>query len=474
MRIIYHILWFVTLFFPIFCLSGQSRLLTKSPGREHNSGEVTAMTRVCKIRIFFFLLPAVICVLCLLSACGGQAAADVQHAAVPSFPPLREKDGLRIAVASDLHFNPDDRPDPEAPRETAYSLELADALIWDVRQQDADLLILTGDLCNGGKPHRHEALTEKLRALEADGIAVYVLPGNHDLAPVTQTEFAALYTDFGYGEASSRDTVSLSYSVIRDGLMLLMLDTAGYPAVSADLPGASLPDSNRPYLSEQTLRWAEERLNEAKEKDLTVLAAGHYNVLTPSSRDDSYKGFYLESGERLASLLEEAGVPLYLSGHIHSRAVYQEKALTELVTEFLLGYPTAYSVLDLTEEDIVYTPRRIDVDAWAQESGQTDPVLLHFAQWQQDALRHYAHENVKYMSERNPLSAAETQQAEAFFYDVMNSYWQGSLSTDREKLETMPGYEPFFRCAEGYSYAWWLKDLISAASPLLKGFRIAR
>ncbi|MBO7669781.1 MAG: metallophosphoesterase, partial [Oscillospiraceae bacterium] len=239
------------------------------------------MTRVYKIRIFLLLLPAAVCVLFLLSACGGQAAADAEHAAVPGFPPLREKDGLRIAVASDLHFNPDDRPDPETPRETAYSLELADALLWDVRQQGADLLILTGDLCNGGKPHRHEALTEKLRKLEADGIAVYVLPGNHDLSPVTQTEFAALYTDFGYGEASSRDKTSLSYAVIRDGLMLLMLDTAGYPAVSADLPGASLPDSNQPFLSDEPLRWAEEQLAEAKKKNLTVLAAGHYHVLTP-------------------------------------------------------------------------------------------------------------------------------------------------------------------------------------------------
>lgn len=432
------------------------------------------MTRVYKIRIFLPLLLAAVCVLFLLSACGGQAAAEEQSAVVPAFPPLREKDGLRIAVASDLHFNPDDRPDPENPRETAYSLELADALLWDVRQQSADVLILTGDLCNGGKPHRHEALTEKLRALEKDGIAVYALPGNHDLAPVTQTEFAALYADFGYREAASRDKVSLSYCVIRDDLMLLMLDTAGYHTVSADLPGAFLPDSNQPYLSEETLRWAEERLEEAKEKKLTVLAAGHYNVLTPSSRDDSYKGFYLESGEKLAALLEEAGVPLYLSGHIHSRAVYQEKALTELVTEFLLGYPTAYSMLDITEEEIVYTPRRIDVDAWAQESGQTDPVLLHFARWQQDALRQYAHENVKYMSKRNPLNAAEAKQAEEFFYEVMDSYWQGSLSGKREALEVMPGYEPFFRCAEGYSYAWWLKDLIENASPLLMGFRIAK
>ena len=36
----------------------------------------------------------------------------------------------------------------------------------------------------------------------------------------------------------------------------------------------------------------------------------------------------------------------------------------------------------------------------------------------------------------------------------------------------MPGYEPFFRCAEGYAYGWWLKELIRTASPLLKGFTL--
>ena len=427
-----------------------------------------------RIRACLSALLTALCVLLLLTGCGNAAQAEADSTDVPVFPPLREKDGLRVAVASDLHFNPDDRPDPEDPREVSYSDELVDALLWDVRQQDADVLLLTGDLCNGGKVHRHEALTEKLRTLRDDGIEVYVLPGNHDLAPVMQTEFQELYADFGYADAFSRDGASLSYCVLRDDLMLLMMDTAGYYADATDLPGAEVPESNRPYLSGDTLRWAEEMLQAAEERGLTVLAAGHYNLLSPYGQDDSYKDFYLQSGDRLATLLEGYGVPLYLSGHIHQRAVYQENGLTELVTEFLLGYPTAYSVLDFTEDEIVYTPRRIDVDTWAGESGQTDPVLLHFAQWQQDALRQYAVDNVNYMSERNPLSAEEKKQAQEFFYRVMDSYWSGTLHDDRAKLEAMPGYAPFFRCAEGYSYGWWLKDLIESASPLLKGFRIPR
>ena len=80
-----------------------------------------------------------------------------------------------------------------------------------------------------------------------------------------------------------------------------------------------------------------------------------------------HSGYYVQNGERFAALLRSYGVPLYLSGHIHLRAVYQEDGLTELVTEYLLGYPTGYhAVCSISREDnIRYTPRRIDVDVWA-------------------------------------------------------------------------------------------------------------
>ena len=50
--------------------------------------------------------------------------------------------------------------------------------------------------------------------------------------------------------------------------------------------------------------------------------------------------------------------------------------------------------------------------------------------------------------------------------------WDGSLREKRAAIEAMPGYGPFFRCAEGYAYGWWLKNLIATASPLLKGFEL--
>lgn len=412
---------------------------------------------------------ALLCLILLLTACTGAAAAEVT---VPALPPLPEKGALRVAVASDLHFDPDNRPGGENPAQAAYNMELADALLWDARQQGADFILLTGDLCNGGRDYRHAALCEKLRRAESEGLPVYVLPGNHDLAPITQTAFAELYADFGYDEAFSRDLSSLSYCVVRDGLMLLMMDTAGYDTWTVDLPAAQVPDTGRIFFSENTLLWAESMLQLAQERGLRVLAAGHYNLLPEASRDPGSPSYYLINGDRFAMLLRKYEVPLYLSGHMHVRAVYQEAGLTELLTEYLLGYPTAYSVLDLDDGGIVYTPRRIDVDAWAAASGQEDPRLLHFARWQQEELWRYSAQNVEYMAARNPISRKEKADAAEFFYRAMNGYWSGTLADEREAVKAMPGAEPFYRCAEGYAYGWWLRDLIDKASPLLKGFAI--
>lgn len=425
---------------------------------------------------------ALLCAALMLSMCAadggrmpaaraeGKTPASETSAEASPESSARETDRLRVAVGSDLHLDPDNT-DKSLGSEVVYSPELVEALLWDAREQGAGFILLTGDICNGGKRHKHEALIEKLRQAEADGLPVYVLPGNHDLAPLRQTEFAELYADFGYDEAFSRDPSSLSYCVIRDGLMLLMMDTGGYSFSVIDLAGAPDRENSEPFLSDATLAWAEEMLREARTQGLTVLAAGHYNLLPEISRQPG-SGYCIENGDRFRELLREFGVPLYLSGHMHTRYVYQEDGLTELLTEYLLGYPTGYSLLDLTGRSLRYTPRRIDVDAWAAATGERDPVLLNFHDWQQEGLYNYSVSNIEYMSQRNPISQLEKGDATGFFYTVMNAFWDGSLSEKRAAVERMPGYEPFFRCAEGYAYGWWLKNLIETASPLLKGFEL--
>ena len=417
------------------------------------------------------LAAALLCVLALLFGGASGDAAPVSASPLPPVSSTPAVGGLRIAVASDTHLDPDNTDKTEPLSEAAYNMEIADAMLWDARTQGAELLLITGDLCNSGKPNKHEALAAKLRAAEAAGLAVYVLPGNHDLGPVTQTAFAALYADFGYDEAFSRDAGSLSYCILRDEVMLLMMDTAGYPAGAIDLPDAPARQDSQGFFTEDTLRWAETMLQTAAERQIPVLAAGHYNLLPEISRQAG-SGYYVENGERFAALLREYGVPLYLSGHMHLRAVYREEGLTEQLTEYLIAYPTGYTLLDLTAESLTVRPRRVDVEAWAAVAGQEDPVLLHFADWQERSFVSGTRRTVAAMAERNPLSETEQEAAADFFLAVMEAYWRGTLAEERDRINTMAGRDAFLRCAEGYSYGWWIPELIETASPLLGGYTL--
>ena len=136
------------------------------------------------------LCGAVLLLCVFLQMLAGRAPARAE--AGPDGTENTEVSPLRIAVASDLHLDPDNT-DKSQGSEVAYNMELVDALLWDAKQQGAQMLLLTGDLVNGGKPQRHEALAKKLRKAEQEGLPVYVLPGNHDLAPFGQTEFATCY-----------------------------------------------------------------------------------------------------------------------------------------------------------------------------------------------------------------------------------------------------------------------------------------
>ena len=95
-----------------------------------------------------------------------------------------------------------------------------DAFLDDMKEEDPDLLILSGDLTLDGEKASHEELAELLEGLSEAGIEVAVIPGNHDInnpdarrytadgtekvESITADEFRDIYADFGYVAADSR------------------------------------------------------------------------------------------------------------------------------------------------------------------------------------------------------------------------------------------------------------------------------
>ena len=318
----------------------------------------------------------------LLTLCAGLAFCAEGHAEASS-------SGFRAVIASDLHYIAPELTDGGPGYQQTlkngdskfmpYVEEITDAFLDEVLADPPDVVLLTGDLTFNGAEISHRRLAGKLQRLKDAGIPVLVLPGNHDVynenaalyrggsferVPFADSEsFAGIYRDFGPGEALSADSDSLSYVwQLNEQVWIMMLDEN----TAHDFCG----------LSDRSFQWIEAQLQKAREEGRFVLVAGHQNVFQHSI----FRGGYVIQGaQRLQELLRRYGVPLCLSGHLHTQHVQSEDGLTEIATSALCSYPCQYAVLTAEDGRLRYGTRRLDLAAWAERNGRPDAVFQDFA-----------------------------------------------------------------------------------------------
>ena len=318
----------------------------------------------------------------LLTLCAGLAFCAEGHAEA-------SVSGFRAVIASDLHYIAPELTDGGPGYQQIlkngdskfmpYVEEITDAFLDEVLADPPDVVLLTGDLTFNGAEISHRRLAGKLQRLEDAGIPVLVLPGNHDVynenaalyrggsferVPFADSEsFAGIYRDFGPGEALSADSDSLSYVwQLNEQVWIMMLDEN----TAHDFCG----------LSDRSFQWIEAQLQKAREEGRFVLVAGHQNVFQHSI----FRGGYvIQEAQRLQELLRRYGVPLCLSGHLHTQHVQSEDGLTEIATSALCSYPCQYAVLTAEDGRLRYGTRRLDLAAWAERNGRPDAVFQDFA-----------------------------------------------------------------------------------------------
>lgn len=157
------------------------------------------------------------------------------------------------------------------------SAALLDAAIDKVTSSDADVLLVTGDLTNDGSNTSHQYVAGKLAEVEAEGINVYVIPGERDVregginnAAVTKSAFESLYKDFGYDE-SLQDSGSASYVAdLGHGFKVVMSDS-----VAANGCG-------------QLSQWVVDQASTAISSGSTVFAASHHPAVGRGSVDKTF------------------------------------------------------------------------------------------------------------------------------------------------------------------------------------------
>lgn len=348
-----------------------------------------------------------------------------------------ETGSWRVVVASDLHYLAPSLTDHGAlfrrvmeagdGKVTELCDEITDAFLEEVKAEEPDALILTGDISFNGEKESHLALAEKLAALEEAGVPVLVLPGNHDLyrscysffgdegeqvESVSAEEFAAIYGAFGFDEALSRDDDSLSYLArINDTTRVLMLD--------ADTPHDFCS------LSDKTLSWIERRLSEAAVEGKRMLVACHQNLYKHSMFG---AGYVLGCSDELHALLEKYGAELMLSGHMHIQHIMTEGGVTEIATSPLTMGACQYGLLSSENGALRYEMRPVNVAAWASARGMDDERLATFAAYAMGRLESRTRTQAEEQLEARGISTQEAAPLVNYACALNNAYFCGDLS----------------------------------------------
>ncbi|MCU1380763.1 MAG: Metallophosphoesterase [Acidimicrobiales bacterium] len=238
---------------------------------------------------------------------------------------------IRVAAVGDVHFAAD----------VAGSLRPQLALV----HEEADVLLLAGDLTRLGRPEEAEVLAQELADVQVPIIAVL---GNHDLHANRDKEIVDVLAAGGVrvleGEAVRVDVDGYSLGV------------AGVKGFGVGFPGASASDFGEPEMKAfvATARHAADRLRaalEALDTDRTV-ALTHYSPVEGTLQGERLEIWPFLGSYLLAEAIDAAGADLAVHGHAHRGT---EKGMTpggvhvRNVAQAVIR--SAYRVYCLTDRD---------------------------------------------------------------------------------------------------------------------------
>ena len=316
----------------------------------------------------------------------------------------------RIAVVSDIHVMarsllPEEKGEG-TPWDTYYkgqrkmleqSAGLFDQFIDAMKSEAPDVLLITGDLTKDGELVSHQYVRglrgengenedSGLKKLEAAGIKVYVIPGNHDFGgetdPLDPTKdadklstanFASFYTGYGYGIDNDNNFVqdpngSLSYvAEIATDLYLLAIDS-----------------HNDGIVSEATLTWICDQAQVIRGAGKRVIAMMHHPLFPHIEGANMFiKTYTVANYENVRDALINAGVNVILTGHFHTSDIAYDwidnpnddtdksNGIYDINTGSLISYPCDYRMLKLSGNNLSVETESLTPTDWTAEDCKT-------------------------------------------------------------------------------------------------------
>ena len=255
-------------------------------------------------------------------------------------------------------------------RMIAQSAEILDALVEQALKLQPAAVLITGDLTKDGELESHQYVVSKLNQLQAQGIKVLVIPGNHDISnpnakafdgdktcpveTIDRDTFTQLYADFGYAYDSQYDPNSLSYvTEVLPGLVLIAIDSNRDEENMLTARGDSIDSyHNGGRIKPETMQWIAEQAAQARAEGKQVMAMMHHHAVQHIDKEQTLMPNYIvDDAIEVREQLMEAGIHLILTGHLHINdiALNHNRAATDSIYEIATGstitYPFAYRLL---------------------------------------------------------------------------------------------------------------------------------
>lgn len=278
----------------------------------------------------------------------------------------------RLAVISDVHLMAPSLLQKEGKAFDNYiandrkmlveSSELLDSVSKHLIAYQPQIIFITGDLTKDGERISHLLLVDRyLKPLKAQGIRIYVVPGNHDVnnphakvyngdnaqrtTTVSAKDFTHIYNDYGYGEALATDPNSLSYVVqLDDKTRLIAVDACRYEDNNFDKDICVTAGRIKP----QTMDIIQAEAQKAHKLGMNVIMMMHHGIVSHFKwQDKIMKEYLVNNWKKDAKRLAQMGIKVCFTGHFHAQDISNKYGLTDIETGSTVSYPHPYRLIDV-------------------------------------------------------------------------------------------------------------------------------
>lgn len=319
---------------------------------------------------------------------------------LPLLTSVKAKDekpqSLKIAHISDTHYLAPELVNTKNPDYIKYmkteqklfaeSGAIVDEAFNQMVKDSPDVIVVTGDLTKDGEYASHKQFAKKLETLRAalrakgQNPKIYVINGNHDInnslaedfsgknstkktRKTTPEEFKEIYKNVTYNDEVEMYTDETK----QGGLSYVARPKEGFTIIAADVckytPDATSTKTNEHEtggkVSQDLLKWIEEKTAEAKKRGDIVFVIQHHSVvphftMEPTLAKDFLVDNYKEAGIRYA----KAGIKHVFTGHVHANDIAQlqntdygkDFELNDIETGSTVTYPSPFRYITLTND----------------------------------------------------------------------------------------------------------------------------